>query len=313
MPNPIDEMVAKALTQTTDLSAIIPVLYQKFIEPNLRKRAILQQDMVINTDLVGTPGDTVKLPILPDITAATVLTEGTAITVDKLNAASTVDLQPVEVGRAIGITRAALDRMLFSGVEEIMDRLSYAMSLYIEPGIAALYDASVPGTANKLTQVYPNGHSSANVATSDLFTADYLVDAGAQLAENDVPTWEDGTYHVFLTPTQYASFRKDAKVRADINFATPGTALRGEIGVWQNFRLFQSTHIKRVTENTDVPVAKAFLTSPRWAAIAYKRMPQATIDPTVYDFGRERRFGITADLDIELVHNARALVLSTSY
>ena len=54
------------------------------------------------------------------------------------------------------------------------------------------------------------------------------------------------------------------------------------------------------------------LTSPRWAAVAYKRRPEVIVDPTLYDMGRRRRFGVVADFDIEAIHAERAVCMTSA-
>lgn len=309
---PIDELIAKADTMSTNLTAVIPQLWASVLEDNLRRKAVLQQSLVVNTDLVGQPGDTVYLPTIPDFDDSGMdLTEDVDMVVNALSNATSVALKPAEKGKAIGITRYALDRMKYDGMAVIVDRLAYAMSLKIENTIAGLWNASVPGTANKLSALYPNGHTSANVAAGDTMSGDFLVDAVAQLKSQNVYPFSDGLFELFLSPLQAKAFLKDPKVRDDIHYSTPETMLRGELGIFHNCRIIETNSLKTATENTQT-VYKALLVAPRWAAIAYKRMPEIVIDPTVYDFGRRRKLAIAADFDIELLHNDRGLVLSTT-
>jgi hypothetical protein len=167
MPLAIDQLVAKAITQTSGQAAIIPELWAAELEPNLRKREVLQQSVLQNTDLLGEPGDVVHIPTLPDLGAAAALTEGTDMTVGQLTDSTTVDLTPAEVGKAIGITRKALDRIKYDGMAAIVDRLAYSMSLYLEGTIAGLYNATVPVVGGSLTNQYPNSHASGTVVSTD--------------------------------------------------------------------------------------------------------------------------------------------------
>lgn len=317
---PIDELIRKADTTVSNLTAIIPQLWASELEPNLRKREVLQQALVKNTDLVGVPGDRVFLPTLPDIAAADDLTEDTDMVPIALSNASSVPMIPSERGKSVGITRKALDRMKYDGISQLIDRLAYSMSLKIEGSIAQLWNASVPGGGGSLTNLYPivtapnTRFTSANLTAAGVFDSKMIRDGVALLKSSDVMPFDDGLWLCFMHPKQIRDFLMDADVRNDLRYGQPETLFRGEIGVYHNTRIIESTHVKVVGEGSGgtVNAYKSLLVGPRWAAIAYKRLPELVVDPTVYDFGRRRKVGIVADFDIELVHNERGLVLSTA-
>jgi hypothetical protein len=307
----IDALVQKADSTTTTLATMIPEIWAAELEPNLRKRAVLQQSVLENTDLLGQPGDIVHIVDLPDIAAAAAVAEGTPITVNALNASAEVQMTPSEVATAIGVTRKALDRIKYDGMAAIVDRLAYAMSLYIEGGIAALYNGTVPTKGGSLTNRYPNGHASGTVVAGDTFSVSFLQDSLAVLQSLDVVPYGDDLFQLYVHPFQARDLMKDSAFRDDMHFAEPQLALRGEIGIYRNCHVIVTNHIVGVTENT-VAVRKALLTSPRWAAIAWKRRPEIVVDPTMYDFGRRRQLAVTADMHIALLHNERALTLTTA-
>jgi N4-gp56 family major capsid protein len=314
-----DELVRKATTTTTTVNSLIPQIWAAQIERNLRKRAVFEQSAVVNTDLLAPDaGNTVYMPILPDLAAAVALTEGTDMPINALNTASSVPLTPVEFGTTIEITRKALDRMKYDGIAATMDRLAYAMSLSIEGAFAALYNASVPGGGGPMTQVYPNGHTSANVVAGDIFSDALLLSGIAALQQSNNVPFPDGYFRAYISPQQYADLLNDANTRQDLRWAAPERLLNGEVGALHGCRIIVTNYIPgaknntAIVENTSIHVSKAFLVAPRWAAIAYKRRPEAVVDPTLYDMGRRRRFGIVADFDIELLHNERAVILSSA-
>ena len=314
-----DELVRKAMTTTTTVNSLIPNIWAAQIERNLRKRAVFEQSAVVNTDLLAPgAGGTVYMPILPDLAAAGVLTEGTPMTINALNTASSVALTPVEYGNTISISRKALDRMKYDGIAATMDRLAYSMSLAIEGAFAALYNANVPGTSNHMTQIYPNGHSSANVVAGDTFSDALLLAGIAALQQSNNVPFPDGYFRCYISPTQYKDLLNDTNTRQDLRWAAPERILNGEVGALHGCRIIVTNYIPgasgntAIVENTSVNVSKAFLVAPRWAAIAYKRRPEAVVDPTLYDMGRERRFGIVADFDIELLHQERGVILSSA-
>lgn len=313
----IDEIV-KAYTGTTSATEaeLIPEVLSNEIELALRENVSFQPSVLENTELEGTAGASVFIPRLDDTGTVAALTEGTDISIISLDAADSVEYTPSEVGLAFGITRKALDRIKYDGIAIIVSQLGYAMTTYLESGIAKLYLGAVPGHAGEtVDQVYPNGHSSADVVADDAFSDALLLEGVTQLRENKVPPFPDGYYRVNITPRQYASFISDTNVRDTLHFASPQVILQGEVGIYHNTRIVVSNWVDTVANEgagANVKVHKAMLMSPRWAVIVWKRRPELTVDPTVYDFGRRRQFGITADLTMGLLHADRARVLASA-
>lgn len=309
-----DELIKKAAgdATTTTLSALVPKIWSARIEKNLRKKKILQQSILSFTDLlVPNSGDTLYVPILPDLGAATALTEGTDMSVTSFSTASSVAYVPTEYGVTLEITRKALDRIKYDGAAEMIDRLSYSMLQTLETGIANLYDADVPGTSNAMTQLYPNGHTSTTVVAGDTFSDTMIFEAIQVLTTANNTPFDDGYWMLFITPIQFQALWGIDAVRRDMQFAAPENLLTGEIGRLYGCRIFVTNWLAKPTENT-ITVSKALMVAPRWAGIAWKRMPGVVVDPTVYDMGRRRRFGIVADFDIELLHNERAVCITTA-
>ena len=310
----IDQLVKKAITTTTTVQNLIPQIWAAAIEKNLRKRAVMEQSVLINEDLlVPGAGDTVYIPLLPDLAAAGTLTEGTPMTPIALNASTVVPFVPTEYGVTVSASRKMLDRIKYDAISEIMDRLAYSMTLAIEGALFGLYNATVQGSGNgqSLLSQYPNGHASGTIVVGDTLSDAVLLAAIAQLDGQDNVPFEDGYYRLYITPKQYAQLIQDSNIRNDIRYASPARLLTNEKGAIHGCRIIVTNYIKTVTENT-ITVAKSLLVAPRWAALCYKRHPEAVVDPTLYDMGRERRFGITADFVVGLVHFERAVVITTS-
>jgi N4-gp56 family major capsid protein len=307
-----DELVRKATTTTTQLQKLIPQIWAARIEKNLRKRAVFEQSVIVNTDLlVPGSGDTVYIPILADLGAAVALTEGTDMVITTLSTAASVPIVPTEYGVTVEVTRKALDRIKYDGMAEVMDRLSYAMSQAIEGALAGLYNQTVPSVGGGLSNVYANGKTSANITTADTFNDQLILNGIAQLQiANNIP-FEDGYWRLYMSPTQWAALLQDTNTRQDLRWAAPERLLTGEVGALHGCRLIVTNYIQTDVENT-VNVQNAMLLAPRWAFIAYKRRPEVVVDPTLYDMGRRRRFGVVADFQTVLVHAERAQVLKSA-
>lgn len=324
-----DALIKKA-TSTTNLQALIPQIWASLMELNLRRRAVLEQSLLVNTDLlVPGAGDRVFIPALPDIAAASLLTEGTDVTIAAINNAASITLTPAEYGQLVEVTRKALDRIKYDGMVAIIDRLAYAMSIAIETKIAGLYNATANGalpnsqvvfggsTLTTLPSLYPNGHSNTTVVSTDVMSASVLSTAVAKMQQYDNIPFPDGNYWLFTTPDAFQSLIMDANIRQDLRYAAPERLLNGDQGVVYGVRIILSNYLPGATGNTPLienstGVVKSLLVAPRWAAIAYKRRPEVIVDPTLYDLGRRRRFGVLADFDIQLVHAERALAITTA-
>jgi len=310
----LSNLIRKATTTTTTLNTMIPQVWAARIERNLRYRAVFEQSLLMNSDLmVPSAGNTVYIPLLPDLAAAVALTEGTDMTVLSLSTATSVAYTPSEWGLTVEVTRKALDRIKYDGMAEVIDRLSYGMTLAIEQTSAKLFNVAVPGTSNKMATLYPNGHTTANIVAADTFNDQMLLNGIAALETNNNVPFEDGYYRLYMSPTQYAAYLQDQNVRNDLRYAAPERLLNGEKGAIHGCRVIVTNFIQGTLEGSGglVPVQNAMLLAPRWAAIAYKRKPEVVVDPTLYDMGRRRRFGVTADFDIELLHNERGVVLKS--
>src|SRR5258708_19224813 len=123
MTVPPDQLIRKAITLQKNVQSLIPKIWAALMELNLRRRAVLEQSLLVNTDLtVPNAGDKVYLPALPDIVAATALTEGTSIGAQTLSNAASVSLTPAEYGQMVQITRKALDRIKYDGMSAKIGR-----------------------------------------------------------------------------------------------------------------------------------------------------------------------------------------------
>ncbi len=330
MPLATDQLIKKATTLQTNLQSLVPQIWAAYMELNLRRRAVLEQSLLVNTDLtVPNAGDKVYIPALPDIAIADSLTEGTSQTATTLSNAASVNLTPAEFGKMIAVTRKALDRIKYDGMAAIVDRLAYSMSIRIETNIAALYNATANAalpnsqvafggsTLTTIPSLYPNGHASGSIVAADVMSSSILAQAVAKMQQYDNVPFPDGNYWLFTTPDAFSSLIKDTDIRQDLRFAAPERLLNGDQGVLYGMHIILSNYLPGATGNTaitenSISVVKSLLVAPRWAAIAYKRRPEVIIDPTLYDLGRYRQFGVLADFDVQLLHPERALTITTA-
>ena len=314
MTLPLDAIVQKAITTSTNLATMIPEKWTQELEPNLRKRAVLQQALTEFTELEGTSGDILHVPDLPDLGAAAAIAEGTDITVANLSNSAEVQLTPSEVAKGIGITRFAIDRLGYDGMSAIVERLAYSMSQYIESTIAGLWNSAVPTKGGTFSTQYPGGHATGTIVAGDVLSSAVIRTGVATMQSLDVMPFDDGTYMLFISPLSYGKLLADQDVRNDLRYGNTAPLFRGEVGVYANCRIILTNYLKTGAEGAanGVPTWKNLLVAPRWAAVAWKRRPEVVIDPTLLDFGRRRQVAVISDLHIASLHTERALVLVTA-
>ena len=327
MVMPTDAIIQKAIVPTaiSDIGGsggpLVPYLWAARIEKNLRKNAVFQDSVYENLDLlVPGAGASVYIPLLPDLALAVAQTDGTDISSVKLNGASSVQMTPLEYAQAVEMTRGALDVAKYDLIAEIIDRLAYSMSLRIEGNIAACWNLVVPGTSSKFTNMYPNTKATGTITAGDVLTDKQILQGVAQLESVSNQPFDDGFWRLYITPGQWLQLMQDADTRNDLRWGQPeilkggGPRVNGPRAYLHGCSIYVTNYIPTSTEGSGglVNTAKALLLAPRSICLAWKRKPELVVDPTLYDFGRRRRFAITAGLDAEPLHFERAVVLTTA-
>lgn len=311
--------ISSGNASTSTFNHLTPTLWSPQLERTLRRRSVLMPTLLENNDLLGVPGDTIYIPTLPDTTGIFgSLTEGTDMTINHIDADSSVTLVPTEYGGALGFTRKVLDRLGYDGLASAMDQTAYDAAKYMNAQVAALYT----GLETATSEVFP-GSSATSIATltsTDTMDDQALLNAQLAFRKIDADSYDNGNYQLYLSPKQWNDFQGNSQIRSDIHYARPTYIVAGEnqgnsyVGTWHNIDIYCTNYILSSTTGTTgaLPVYKALLLSPRWAVIGWKRKLSMVVDPTLYDMGRRRQFGITADYQIKLLHSDRAFVLETA-
>jgi hypothetical protein len=324
---PTDEIIRKAITPSTITTIggsggpLIPLMWAARIETNLRKMAVLQDSVYENLDLlVPGAGSTVTIPLLPDLAQAVAQTDGTDISSVLLNGQQSVPLTPVEYAQAVEMTRGALDVAKYDLIAEILDRLTYSMTLRIEGNIAATAALAVPSVGGNFTFLYPNTKIISTITAADIFT-DKQILQGVKILEsvNNHP-FPNGLWRLYIGPKQWLDLMQDADTRNDLRWSqqsvliSGGPRVNGPRAILHNCEIYVTNYCPTANEGAGsaIPVVKALLVAPRWTAIAWKRKPELVVDPTLYDFGRRRRFAITAGFDAEPLHSERAVIMTSA-
>jgi len=316
-----DELIQKALTQTTNWQTMIPQLWAAKLEVNLRKTSVFQQSLVTFDDLlVPGAGDQLHIPWLVDLGPVPAVQEGTNMPVQAMPNSADIVVKPTEYGQMYGVTRKMLDRIKYNGIGEILDRFAYAMQQTLETQVASLYNGVVPANPAdpnaKLRALYSNNKLTGTITPTDTFNDKLLLDGVVAARSNNCHTWPNGSFRCYISPAQWEALLLDNNIRADLRFAAPGQLLNdnadpiGVVAKLHGVDLIVTNYIQTTQENGNT-VFNALLVSPRWACITWKRRPEAMVDPTLYDLGRYRQLGITADFSIDLLHYARAFVLKS--
>lgn len=97
--------MATGLTKSTNL--VIPEVLAQMVQYELDKKIRLTPLAVVDTTLVGQPGDTIKVPAWDYIGKAEDLTEGESITITQMSATDK-EMKIKQIGKAVEITDYAL-------------------------------------------------------------------------------------------------------------------------------------------------------------------------------------------------------------
>ena len=176
--------------ETTKLGNLIdPEVLADYIDKKLIDAIRFAPLAEIDTTLVGRPGDILTMPYYTYISAASDLTEASAISTVSLNA-STVSAQIVEIGKGVEISDTAMLSAYGDPVAEIAKQLVMSIADKVE------IDLLTKMAAQTAPMVYKNGSSSVALKVQDISDA-------LELFGEDI----DGQKAVLVSPKLYTAIR----------------------------------------------------------------------------------------------------------
>lgn len=182
------ELVQKAIDSsafmTSDASAdyVNPEIWNRMLLEHEESQLVVTKLGRVYNDLLNRPGDTLDVAVDAEPTAASALTESTAVPIDTLSF-SQVQFSPTEYGAAYQLSDKEARRSFFDVMQNIVKKLGYRMALKKETLIVALLQASA-GNA-----VVANGVASSAIASSDTLDEVDIIKARAAIKKDKyVPT-----------------------------------------------------------------------------------------------------------------------------
>lgn len=161
-----------------DITERIPERWAQYIEARADIERIMKKYCKVNTDLVGRPGDTIKIPrrAYVDLTTytATAQSEGVAMSQNFELEIETITLTPTEVGISGRITKQAIDEAMISLIEDTQIGLAKAVADKEDQDILA----AIMATAVSTGPTYINAKKDATTFVSGTYTTAF---AGAAI------------------------------------------------------------------------------------------------------------------------------------
>lgn len=153
-----------------DITERIPEVWAAEIEAKADIARIMKKYCKVNTDLVGRPGDTIKIPrrAYVDLTtyAATAQSELVAMTQNFELELETITLTPTEIGISGRITKQAIDEAMISLIEDTQRGLALAVADKEDQDILT----AIMATAASTGPTYINAKKDATTFVSGIYT-----------------------------------------------------------------------------------------------------------------------------------------------
>lgn len=262
--------LADTVTSTTGIGSITPEVWSKILEKTATAKKVARQFVRINRDLVGTPGDSIWIPVAnySAITAEST-SEGSDITPAALDYSNTKQITPVEVGAAVRISKEVVENVCVDILRDATDQLAEALAQKEDKDIL---DALGSATTNK---VFANGRSAVNeIQEGDILTPALIASAITEVRKDNY-----NPDVLFIHPAQEGALLQDSQF---VNAATYGSAdvvKNGEIGKYLGLTVISTTNVPTFTGSGGATYHKAIIADSKHAGIlVIKRDPTIETD-----------------------------------
>jgi N4-gp56 family major capsid protein len=241
----LQELQVAGMLDTTEI--IKPTeLIAKQVEAIARQRATARQLVRVNRDLVGAPGNTLKLPRRTADVSAVDVVEGAAITKSQVGY-DTVSITPTKKGTGVEITYEAIEQSFVDLINDEIDSAGYALAKKEDDDI---YNV-LGGTTRTLAAKVPG-----------VLSYDDVVDAVSRLRADN---WDPDT--LVIHSEQLGDLLKDTKFINASAYGGREPLLNGEIGRFAGVRVIVTNSVP-----TNFPATTALVLDSKRAAVhAIKR------------------------------------------
>ncbi|MDD3039562.1 phage major capsid protein [Bacteroides sp.] len=306
----------------------IPEVWGEEIEVRANIERILRRYVRVNTDLVGRPGDTVKLPkkTYSDMdTYAAAATGGDLVTISP-NFELTLDLvtiEPVEVALATAITKQIIDEAMISVLDEARNNMADTIADKEDQDILAALVATSATEAECVTYVEAKRNSvtfvsgkwttaQAALAQENITSVDVL-DLSVIVEASEVVMHEQGFVAdvLFIHPRQKASLlRDDNFIDAAKNGGTVARQ-KGVIGEIFGLEVVTTRRVPSITISGSATGYQAILMDKSAAAVLAIKRP-VTIETEYKPAERKHYLYFTQMYKAQRVNHGAVVLINTA-
>lgn len=254
-------MAGEAISHT-DISERIPEVWGAGIEAAAEPKRVFRNLIKVNTDLVGRPGDSVKLPRrgfinFDDYPAADVANDITEITPNVELTYETVTFTPTESAMASAITKQAIEESMTSLINDAMDNMAEGVAIKEDTDIVTALTLPADSgltyiEANTGATTFVTGNWDAaqaalahqvNIVAADVLDLSVIVEASEVVMETQGFSADTLVIH----PRQKASLlRDDNFLKAANSPVGTQSTQKGFIGTLFGLNVITSQRVKTI-------------------------------------------------------------------
>jgi len=328
-----------------DITARIPERWAAIIESEADKLRVFRNFCKVNTDLLGKPGDTIKIPkhaILDydtygpiDAAELTPLTPNAELTYD------TVTVTPTEVAITGAVTRQAIDEAMVSILDDLLFEMGRAMAQREDIDIIKAAVATTTGEeityveANQDSDVYVSGAWTAAVAgtlsaqtttvgrpkrlqwsaNQTNLTAGDVLDLGVITEAQDVLMEEAGFSADVLVvqPKQFADLKRNPQFIDASKYGDNSVLKTGQVGNFFGLNVYRSQNLPLLKCGADGSVKgyqALMIDTARALALVLKR--NITVETEYKPADRKHYVYITGFYKAQRINDGAIIAINTT-
>lgn len=283
---------------TTSAGYINPDIWNRKLLDYERATLVVSQFARVYTDILNAPGETLLVSVDAEPTAASALTESTAVTIDTLSFTQVI-FTPTEYGCAYQVTDKEMRRPFFDLMENITSKLGYRLARKRDDYAIALLQAS---TGNSIVA---NGVVSSAIASTDTIDYDDIVNAKKELKKDKMLPKT-----LIVGIEQEASLMKLTDFKQAYAFGGREVVYNGALGFAVGLDIYSTTQIPVASSKSKAILLGTTPTGEEAFGICMKANP--TIRTQRFELERMTNFVAVEEWDMKMLH-ANAVCTIESY
>jgi N4-gp56 family major capsid protein len=275
------------ISTTTTAGYINPEVWNRQVLRHVEEVVVVSPLAKVYDDILGAAGDTINVTIDVEPTAASALTETTAVTIDAMTNTQVV-FTPTEYGAAYQLSDKEARRAFYDVAGNMAKKLGYRLAVKRES--AAITEL----TDNAGNSIVANGVASSAIASSDTMDYDDIVDAKKKIMEDKlIPRY------LVVSVGQLAQLQKTAAFRDASQFGGRETILGGELKVVGGLTVMWSTLIQPSSSKSKALMLGVDLSGEAPFGIARKKLPSIASERD--ELGRFTNFVAVEEYQIKML------------